>query len=86
MNSEFDEFLSIKFDKEQANVMCDIDNECKKHTVIENGRRVLRLVLNKDSHGHVQTALSYHEMLSSFLIDLGIFVWRARTSKDHNAL
>ena len=51
LSTEFDEFLLITFEKEQVDIMYGIDNEHRKHVVI--GRRVLCLVLNKDSCGGV---------------------------------
>ena len=71
MSAEFDEFMLTKFEKDQLDVMCDIENEHQKCVVIENGKIVMCLVLNKASCGFSQSVMLRCKILSSSLIDLG---------------
>ena len=71
LNAEFDEFLLIIFERGHVDVMCNVEEEHRKHIVNENGKGVLHLVLSKALHCCVQSALLWCKILSSLLINIG---------------
>ena len=71
LNAEFDEFLLIKFENEQVDIVCDIDGKHRKHVSTEGGKRVSCLAWNKALCRFMQSTLSWHNMISSYLIDMG---------------
>ena len=52
-------------------MMHNIDGKHRKHIATEGGKRVLCLVLNEALCGCMQSALLWHNMLSSCFIDVG---------------
>ena len=71
-NAEFHEFLLIKLENEQVDMMCNMDGKHRKHVATEAGKIVLCLVLSDAFCGCTQRTLLWHNMLSSsYLIDVG---------------
>ena len=46
-DTEFNEFLLIKFENDQVSIMCDIDKKYRQYVITKNRKKVLYLVSNK---------------------------------------
>ena len=67
--AKIDEFLLVKMKGSQVDVACRIHKDYEKCATVENGERVLCMMLNYGSHGTLQRALLWCEMLTSKLIE-----------------
>ena len=63
LNAIMDEFLHVRLEGEQVEIMCRINPECLKHATKERGTKVLHLALNKALCGCVQSALLWCKLL-----------------------
>ena len=55
-------FTLIRFEGEMVDIICKINSEYEKLVVIENGKRVLYLRLNKALYGCVVSSLLWYEL------------------------
>ena len=66
-----DDFTVIKFIGEQVDIMCSISSEYLQYIVMENGKKVLYLMLNHALYGTVRAALLWYNLLTSTLLKMG---------------
>ena len=65
------DFTLIKIEGESVDILCRIKPNYDNCAVIENGKRVLYLRLNKALYGYVMSALLWYELFANTLKDMG---------------
>ncbi len=65
------DFVLMKFTGESVDILCKLNKENEKYVVIEKGKRVLYVRLDKALYGCVKSALLWYKLFSSALIDMG---------------
>ena len=65
------DFTLIKLEGESVDILCEIEPSYEKYVVIEKGKRVLYLRLNKALYGCVMSALLWYELFAKTLKGMG---------------
>jgi len=66
-----DDFTVIRFIGAQVDIMHSISSEYLQYVVIENGKKVLYLMLNRALYGTVRAVLLWYNLLTSTLFKMG---------------
>ena len=74
LHAKIDKFSLVKIKGSQVDVVCHIHKDYERHATVENGERVLCMMLNSGSCGTLQGALLWYKMLTSKLIENGFTV------------
>ena len=69
--TKINEFIIIKLEDKQVDIMYKIDSKYKQFIEIENGKKVLYLILNSELYGTLQGAILWYKLLVSKLISFG---------------
>jgi hypothetical protein len=72
LNAEMDDFVVMKVTGREAELMCELNPEWKKHLRYDKRKRaILYVVLKKALYGCVKSALLWYELYSGTLKELG---------------
>ena len=71
LNAFMEDFVLMKLVGEVVDILCQLNPRYKQFVVIEKGRRVLYVRLNKALYGCVQSALLWYKMLSDAIKTMG---------------
>jgi hypothetical protein len=65
------DFVIMKFTGESVDILCKLNPSNEAFVVIENGKRVLYVRLDKALYGCVKSALLWYDLFSNALVDMG---------------
>jgi hypothetical protein len=65
------DFVVMKFTDESVDILCKLNRKNEAFVVVENGKHVLYVRLEKALYGCVKSALLWYDLFSNALIDMG---------------
>ena len=66
-----DNYTLLKLEGNSVDIVCDVNVDYEKFVCMENGKRVLYLMLLKTLYGCVKSVLLWYELFTTTLKDVG---------------